>query len=286
MSSLTVFAPQITILDQTINMIDGLYSLNDMHKAGGKADKHRPTFFLRNQETKDLIAELEGEITDVRKCTSGNPQVIRVVKGGNNRSLQGTYVCKELVYRYAMWISPKFALLVIRTFDKLVTGGSQVQPTELSSTTDRKPLVDAVNFYCAKTGAIYSDVWKLVHQRFNIERVHEMTLEQVPQAVEYVHSFILQAKQVKELEVSIDNEFWRYVGIIKHQELTQALRQAKDVMNNLYQAIGSAQSHTGLIYDAFGEQQRQSGLGKDGHHEAYIKAKDFVARQEAIMKRF
>ncbi|MGA6102082.1 KilA-N domain-containing protein [Psychrobacter pocilloporae] len=277
MSSLTVYAPQITILDQAINMIDGLYSLNDMHRASGSDKKHQPAFFMRNQETKDLIKEVE--VTD-------NIKAVKRVQGGNDKSKQGTYVCKDLVYRYAMWISPKFALLVIRTFDKLVTGELRGQPTQLSTAADRKPLVEAVNMYCAKTGAIYSDVWKLVHQRFNIERVHEMTLEQVPQAVEYVHSFILQAKQVKELEVSIDNEFWRYVGIIKHQELTQALRQAKDVMNNLYQAIGSAQSHTGLIYDAFGEQQRQSGLGKDGHHEAYIKAKDFVARQEAMMKRF
>lgn len=277
MSSLTVYAPQITILDNAVKVINGLFCLNDLHKASGGEKKHQPSFFMRNQETTDLINEIK--LLDNLE----DADVMQRINGGDMR---GTYVCKDLVYRYAMWINPKFALLVIRTFDKLVTGGSQVQPTELSSTTDRKPLVDAVNFYCAKTGAIYSDVWKLVHQRFNIERVHEMTLEQVPQAVEYVHSFILQAKQVKELEVSIDNEFWRYVGIIKHQELTQALRQAKDVMNNLYQAIGSAQSHTGLIYDAFGEQQRQSGLGKDGHHEAYIKAKDFVARQEAMMKRF
>ena len=121
MTSLTAIEPKITILGKDVNMVDGLYSLNDMHKIGGGKEKHRPTFFLRNQETKDLINELESEISDVRKCTSPNSQVMRVVKGGDSQAKQGTYVCKELVYRYAMWISAKFALIVIRTFDEVMT---------------------------------------------------------------------------------------------------------------------------------------------------------------------
>jgi len=273
MSSLTVYAPQITILDQAINMIDGLYSLNDMHRASGSDKKHQPAFFMRNQETKDLIKEVE--VTD-------NIKAVKRVQGGNDKSKQGTYVCKDLVYRYAMWISPKFALLVIRTFDKLVTGELRVQPTGISTVADRKPLVAAVNTFCSKTSAIYSDVWKMIHQRFDLEGVHEMTVEQVPQAIDYVHGLLAQVQYGGlNVDIAMDNEMWRCVGILKYYELSKALDEAKKAVNVLYSAIGSAQSHGSLVYDAFGEQRKLTTLGEGGSHTALEQAKAFIERQDA-----
>ena len=273
MSSLTVYAPQITILDQAINMIDGLYSLNDMHRASGSDKKHQPAFFMRNQETKDLITEVE--ITD-------NIKAVKRIQGGNDKSKQGTYVCKDLVYRYAMWISPKFALLVIRTFDKLVTGELRVQPTGISTVADRKPLVAAVNTFCAKTGAIYSDVWKMIHQRFSLESVNNMTVEQVPQAIDYVHGLLAQVQYGGlNVDIAMDNEMWRCVGILKYFELSKALDEAKTAVNVLYSAIGSAQSHGSLVYDAFGEQRKLTTLGEGGSHTALEQAKAFIERQDA-----
>lgn len=64
--------------------------------------------------------------------------------------------------------------------------------TAFATKDERKPLVQAVNMLVTETGAIYSNVWKMIHQRFGVDCVDELTNEQVYQAVEYVHGLILQ----------------------------------------------------------------------------------------------
>lgn len=93
---------------------EGRFSLNDLHRAAGSEERHLPKFFLANQQTQDLI-------TEITSSTDGGipPSPLSVKKGGHG---QGSYGCRELVYAYAMWISPKFHLEVIRTFDAVVTG--------------------------------------------------------------------------------------------------------------------------------------------------------------------
>lgn len=95
---------------------DGLYCLNDFHRASGGQKKHAPYRFMRNAETRKLVKAVER----TPNMVNGNSaKAYKIIKGGNAKSKQGTYVCKELVYRYAMWISPEFTLLVIRTFDEV-----------------------------------------------------------------------------------------------------------------------------------------------------------------------
>ena len=48
----------LTVLNHEIHQVDSLYSLNDLHKASGGQDKHRPAFFVRNQEVKELANEI------------------------------------------------------------------------------------------------------------------------------------------------------------------------------------------------------------------------------------
>lgn len=105
--------------DFTIRQEDGgYYCLNDLHRASGYDKKHQPAYFMRNQQTKDLIDEINRS-ANLHIDPSANlqkPPFIKINDGENN----GTYVVKELVYAYAMWISAKFHLMVIRAYDSLV----------------------------------------------------------------------------------------------------------------------------------------------------------------------
>ncbi len=95
------------------------YCLNDLQRAAFSAHGESRSArtmevyeFMRRPETQALVELLEKE-------TTGNSRSFPVmtVQGRNG----GTYVCKELVYAYAMWISPAFHLKVIRTFDAAVS---------------------------------------------------------------------------------------------------------------------------------------------------------------------
>ena len=96
---------------------EGRFSLNDLHKAavasGANKRTTEPGKFLASPQTQGLIRELE-------KQTTQNPgsSPVSTIEGRSG----GSSVVKELVYRYAMGISPAFELKVIRAYDALATG--------------------------------------------------------------------------------------------------------------------------------------------------------------------
>lgn len=73
---------------------------------------------------------------------------------------------------------------------------------------DRTGLRNAVNMLVSKKGLIYSDAYHLIHQRFNVESIEDLTLEQLPQAVEYVHRIVLEGELIieekKELSMNLN----------------------------------------------------------------------------------
>lgn len=154
MSSIALVEPKITILDQNVNMVDGLYSLNDVHRIGSGEKRHQPSLFVRNKEVTELADEI------MHSTNLQSDQVLRRINGGENR---GTYACKEMVYRYAMWISPKFALIVIRTFDDLMNKrleNNGYQLGDLQKLSDEVDAEYAVGFSIASNGGKIMNDWK------------------------------------------------------------------------------------------------------------------------------
>lgn len=67
----------------------------------------------------------------------------------------------------------------------------EVQPKTKNHKTERVVLNDAVNMLVAKTKHLnFSDAYKLIHQRFNVNGIDEISFDQIPVAVEYVHHLI------------------------------------------------------------------------------------------------
>lgn len=119
----------------------GRYCLNDLHKAAGGETRHQPAFWLRNAQTRALIEEL-GNSANLQSSA------ISTLEGAAG----GTYVAKELVYAFAMWISPAFHLKVIRAYDALVTA-----PAALPDLSDPQALRSLLLGYTEKVMALQAE---------------------------------------------------------------------------------------------------------------------------------
>ena len=112
---------ELTLLKTPIRCDDvGRFCLNDLHRAAGAEKTHQPSNWLRLDTTRRLIEEIS-ESSDMRN----KPVEAEAGRYG------GTYVVKELVYAYAMWVSPTFHVAVIRAFDAMVTGPGVETPPPL-----------------------------------------------------------------------------------------------------------------------------------------------------------
>nr|DAT24648.1 MAG TPA: KilA-N domain [Caudoviricetes sp.] len=168
----------LIISNQAISTHNGLYSLNDLHKVSGGAKKHEPYQFMRNQETKELIAEIESE----------KQIAYHTVKGGNTKTTkQGTFVCRELVYAYAMWISPKFHLMVIRAFDRMTKGEhipclSKPQSNQLSDKdwTNLKRLVWLCENNFKMQGSAGHAIWARLRAVTGVKSPQKFSREHLP----------------------------------------------------------------------------------------------------------
>ena len=187
---------QISVANVSVRQFNGLYSINDLHRAAGKERKHEPHAWLRSQQAIELIKELE----KTQNCVIQSKQGL------------GTFVCKELVVHYGMWISPAFSLKVIRAFLDTQEDVSGSPKLETQTTIDeRRGLVDAVKLLVARCGIDYSAAYRMVHQRFGVAHIDQIAAPLLPAAVAYVHSLVLQGRPlVDEVELETVPKLFRH----------------------------------------------------------------------------
>ena len=152
---------------------------------------------------RDAIERLDDDEKGVALTdTLGGKQEMAVV------SESGMYTlilrCRDAVkkgsvpHRFRKWVTAEVLPAIRKT-------GKYESKTTVD---DRTGLRNAVNMLVSKKGLIYSDAYHLIHQRFNVESIEDLTLEQLPQAVEYVHRIVLEGdliiEEVKEPGINLN----------------------------------------------------------------------------------
>ena len=113
----------IHIAGLTINQSsNGLYSINDLHKASGGMKKHQPDKWFQLQSTTNFVRYQEEKAKSQALNQGSKNLVVETIEGRNYGGNSGTFVSRKLVVAYAMWISPAFADHVLDTFLDVVDG--------------------------------------------------------------------------------------------------------------------------------------------------------------------
>lgn len=152
----------LTIGTSSIRQLDGLYSLNDLHAAAGGEEKHAPTNFMRLDQTRALVTEI---------C-SAEMQIIPTKTVRGRGKAQGTYVCRELVYAYANWISPAFYLKMIRAFDAMQQPAIPAASFSLRAVMLEDNSTPSVPLPGEIQSAINKKAWAMAHDAYELCREH------------------------------------------------------------------------------------------------------------------
>ena len=58
----------------------------------------------------------------------------------------------------------------------------------------RRPVMDAANLLATKRGVLVGHSYLMVHQRFNVAHIDELSEDQIPLAIEYLHTLAVQGE--------------------------------------------------------------------------------------------
>lgn len=93
--------------------------------------------FLRTSQTKEYIKIYS---QSAKKRHGNDYEVLRVVRGGNDASLRGTWMDQRLALKFSAWLSPYFEDWVYNVITELLTTGSV-------TLSDNEMIVNKKNYY-------------------------------------------------------------------------------------------------------------------------------------------
>lgn len=155
------------------------------------------------------------------------------------------------------------------------------QTPRLTTPDERAGLRQAVTMLTTKRGLMHDEAYRLVHQRFNVGSIDELTHEQLPQAVEYVHRMALSGELLPRADKT--DERAAYVrgqrvcavalmttGYLRWREQEAALNrlqedvlQALDLLEGVLRRSNAMLGNGGAIYDGLHEAQSRLGFPRE-----------------------
>ena len=184
----------LAILNTSIRSHENLFSLNDLHQASGGKSKHQPSFFIRLDTTKDLVAEIEKD---------SETKALKTIRGTQG----GTYACEELVIAYAMWISPKFHLIVLRAFLNLHKNQTALLPSTITPE-QQQAIQSAVQQAHHRTGLHWQEIYRQLKAMFHIAKYDQLPQDQYGNAMAFIMN--LQPIALPPVEKKFTFEFTEY----------------------------------------------------------------------------
>jgi len=222
----------LTILKTSIRSYENLFSLNDLHVASGGLGKHRPSLFTRNEQTKELVKEIEND------RSTKTIFALKTIRGGSDISKQGTWACEELMLAYAMWISPKFHLVVLRAFLNLHKNSTALLPNTITPE-QQQAIQSAVQKAHHRTGLHWQEIYRQLKSAFKVAKYDQIPQSQFGNAMAFIVN--LQPIALPPVEKKFSFEFTEY-ELQTVAWACFAFRRNNNLLHELYSplaAIGS-----------------------------------------------
>jgi len=125
-------------------------------------------------------------------------------------------------------IAKQFRKWVLDILDREV--GQSVAKTHKS---EREPLTNAVNMLVAKTKHLnFSEAYKIVHQRFNVDHIEDIPYEAIPVAVEYVHHLIALYSSAGKQGGLFDQDTYELI-----RKFTESVLSQNFMMQDVWEAL-------------------------------------------------